>query len=165
MEAVVSPPAGLGDGVTQGHGDSLRVSASSRLRVRVAQAALVAAVGVCLFFTAWLPRMAVVDAYLTTDEGNWMGRGALFARALADGDAFGTYQSGHPGVTTMWTVLASLGPQKALFLADYVRPDGLEKAPGYLDLVRQARRPFVALTSLAVVAICLLTWRLLGAGP
>jgi hypothetical protein len=125
----------------------------------------VAAIGVCLFFTAWLPRMAVVDAYLTTDEGNWMGRGALFARALANGDPLGTYQSGHPGVTTMWTVFASLGPQKALFLADYVRPDGLEKAPGYLELVRQARRPFTVLTSLAVVAICLLTWRLLGAGP
>lgn len=134
-----------------------RVAVSPRLRVIAA--------GVCLFFAAWLPRLAVLEAYLTTDEGNWMGRTALFTRALVQGDPQGTYQSGHPGVTTMWTALAGLGPERALSLAEYVRPDGLEKAPGYLDLLRQARRPFAILTSLAVVAIALLTWRLFGAGP
>jgi hypothetical protein len=118
-----------------------------------------------LFLVAWLPRIGVVDAYLTTDEGNWMGRTGLFARGLSQGDATLTYQSGHPGVTTMWTALAGLGLNNALFLADHVRPDGLEKAPGYLDLLRQARRPFTVLTSLAVVAVAFLTWRLFGAGP
>jgi hypothetical protein len=127
--------------------------------------ATVAAVSVCLFVVALLPRMAVISAYLTTDEGNWMGRSALFARALADGDQRGTYQSGHPGVSTIWTALAGIGAQRAIELAVYVHPDGLEKAPGYLETLRQARRPFGVLTSLAVVAICLLTWRLFGAGP
>jgi hypothetical protein len=164
MEAVVVRPRTADDGRSAQLPLGRRSSVIGR-RSSIARLATVAAIGVCLFFAAWLPRMAIVDAYLTTDEGNWMGRGALFARALANGDPFGTYQSGHPGVTTMWTVLAGLGPQKALFLADYVRPDGLEKAPGYLELVRQVRRPFTVLTSLAVVAICLLTWRLLGAGP
>lgn len=150
---------------TRRHGDTetrrtlllLRVAASPLLRVSL--------VALCLFATAWLPRLAVLDAYLTTDEGNWMGRTALFTRALVKGDPQGTYQSGHPGVTTMWTALAGLGVERALSLADYVRPDGLEKAPGYLDLLREARRPFAILTSLAVVAVALLTWRLFGAGP
>jgi hypothetical protein len=126
---------------------------------------LAAGLGLGLFVLAWLPRVAVLDQYLTTDEGNWMGRTALFARALQEGDPIGTYQSGHPGVTTMWAALAGLGPDRAIALADHVRPDGLEKAPGYLDLLREARRPFPILTSLAVAAIGLLTWRLFGPGP
>src|SRR5215208_1513435 len=102
---------------------------------------------------------------MTTDEGNWMGRTGLFAKGMLTGDQLLTRQSGHPGVTTMWTALAGLGVDRALYLADYVRPDGLEKAPGYLELIRQARRPFTLLTSLAVVVIALLTWRLFGLGP
>jgi hypothetical protein len=167
MEAVVSsPPATDGrlpvTGARQRQASPVAHSLPSPPRSRVG---LVVAAAVCLFFAASLPRLAVLDAYVTTDEGNWMGRTALFARALTQGDAIGTYQSGHPGVTTMWTALAGLGLDNALFLADYVRPDSLEKAPGYLDLLRQARRPFALLNSLAVVVICLLSWRLLGAGP
>ena len=107
----------------------------------------------------------MVNAYLTTDEGNWMGRTGLFTKGMLSGDSLLTRQSGHPGVTTMWTALAGIGLDRALYLADYVRPDGLEKAPGYLDLIRQARRPFTLLTSLAVVVIALLAWRLFGPGP
>jgi Dolichyl-phosphate-mannose-protein mannosyltransferase len=118
-----------------------------------------------LFLLAWLPRQAVTSAYLTTDEGNWMGRAALFARGTLNNDPLLTRQSGHPGVTTMYTALVGLGLDKALFLADYVRPDGLEKAPNYLDLIHQARQPFVVLSALAVVVIALLIGRLFGAGP
>ena len=111
------------------------------------------------------PRLVGLGGYLTTDEGNWMGRTALFTRALLDGDPAGTYQSGHPGVMTMWASLIGMGPERALGLVDYVRPDGLEKAPDYLETLRQARRSFAVLTSLAVVAVAMLTWRLFGAGP
>jgi hypothetical protein len=167
MEAVVSPPRS--ESGRAGERESGRVKERPPVarspRHPVAPSHLVVAASVCLFIAALLPRMAVIDAYLTTDEGNWMGRSALFARALVDGDPHGTYQSGHPGVTTIWTALLGIGPQKALDLAEYVRPDGLEKAPGYLDTLRQARRPFAVLTSLAVVAIALLTWRLFGPGP
>lgn len=140
-----------------------RVVTAATARWRTFALAVVVSVG--LFFAAWLPRIAVLDAYVTTDEGNWMGRTALFARALLQRDPLSTYQSGHPGVTTMWLALLGLGMDRALFLADYVRPDGLEKAPGYLDLLHEARRPFTVLTSLAVVVITLLTWRLFGPGP
>lgn len=162
MEAAVTPR----HAVTSGSLEAERPArAASRAESRWRAWTLVLAASLLLFFNAWIPRIAVVDAYLTTDEGNWMGRTGLFARGLFGGDALLTRQSGHPGVTTMLTALAGLGVERALYLADYVRPDGLEKAPGYLDLIRQARRPFTVLTSLAVVASALLTWRLFGAGP
>jgi 4-amino-4-deoxy-L-arabinose transferase-like glycosyltransferase len=159
VEAVVGP------GLATGERRTARLASPPLESTRGRTLVLAVGLGVCLFLLAWLPRVAVLDQYLTTDEGNWMGRTALFSRALRDGDPLGTYQSGHPGVTTMWAALAGLGPERAIGLAEYVRPDGLEKAPGYLDLLRDARRPFPILTSLAVVAICLLTWRLFGAGP
>ncbi len=66
---------------------------------------------------------------------------------------------------TMWHSLVGMGPERALGLVEYVRPDGLEKAPNYLETLRLARQPFAVMTALAVVGIALLTWRLFGAGP
>jgi hypothetical protein len=135
-----------------------RAQAASRERT------LMLASAVVLFLIALYPRMINLSGYLTTDEGNWMGRTALFTRALVTGDPAGTYQSGHPGVMTMWASLIGMGPERALALVEYVRPDGLEKAPNYLETLYAARRPFAVLTSLAVAGIALLTWRLFGAG-
>ena len=125
---------------------------------------LVAASALLLFVVSLYPRTINLTGYLTTDEGNWMGRTALFTRALVTGDPAGTYQSGHPGVMTMWESLIGMGPDRALGLVEYVRPDGLEKAPAYLETLHLARRPFAVMTSLGVVAIALLAWRLFGAG-
>jgi Dolichyl-phosphate-mannose-protein mannosyltransferase len=119
---------------------------------------------VALFLVALYPRAINLSGYLTTDEGNWMGRTALFTRAFLNGDPVGTYQSGHPGVMTMWSSLLGMGPDRALALVEHVRPDGLERAPNYLETVHLARRAFAVLTSLAVAGIALLTWRLFGAG-
>ncbi|MCC7105995.1 MAG: glycosyltransferase family 39 protein [Chloroflexi bacterium] len=141
-----------------------RAVTEARVRPRwnTTVAVVLAAVG--LFTSALIPRMAVISSYVTTDEGNWMGRTALFARALRDNDPMTTYQSGHPGVTTMWTTYLGLGAERAIGLADYVRPDGLEKAPNYLNLLREGRRFFPVVTSLAVVVLWLLVWRLFGPG-
>ena len=108
--------------------------------------------------------MINLSGYLTTDEGNWMGRTALFTKGLLTGDPASTYQSGHPGVMTMWESLLGMGPDRALALVEYVRPDGLEKAPNYLETLHLARRTFAIVTSLGVAAIALLSWRLFGAG-
>ena len=132
---------------------------ATRTRVLVLASALI------LFAMSLYPRAINLGGYLTTDEGNWMGRTALFTRALLDGDSAGTYQSGHPGVMTMWASLIGMGPERALALGAHVRPDGLEKAPNYLETLQLARRSFAVLTSLAVVMIALLTWRLFGLGP
>ena len=131
---------------------------------RTAIGRLIGALGlaVVLFTLAYIPRTLIIGSYLTTDEGNWMGRTALFTQGILRGDPYATYQSGHPGVTTMWTALAGMGVDRALGLVEYVRPDGLEKAPDYLDTLRQARKWFPAVTSLAVALIGLLAWRLAG---
>ncbi len=133
-----------------------------RPRVGVGRFIVIFGLAVVLFALAYIPRTMILGAYLTTDEGNWMGRTALFTQGLLNGDPYGTYQSGHPGVTTMWTALAGMGVDHALGLVQYVRPDGLEKAPDYLDTLRQARKWFPAVTSLAVALIGLLAWRLAG---
>jgi hypothetical protein len=132
--------------------------ATTRTRLLVVASALL------LFLVALYPRAINLSGYLTTDEGNWMGRTALFTRAVLIGDPAGTYQSGHPGVMTMWLSMLGMGPDRALALVEHVRPDGLEKAPNYLETVHQARRAFAVLTSLAVVGIALLAWRLFGLG-
>ena len=75
---------------------------AARMRALMLTSALI------LFLVALYPRAINLSGYLTTDEGNWMGRTALFTRALLNGDPAGTYQSGHPGVMTMWSSL--LGP-------------------------------------------------------
>src|SRR4051812_48855258 len=135
-----------------------RIGTTSKTRALVVASALV------LFLVSLYPRAVNLTGYLTTDEGNWMGRTALFTRALQTGDPAGTYQSGHPGVMTMWASLLGMGPDRALALVEYVRPDGLEKAPGYLETLHLARRTFAVVTSLGVAAIALLSWRLFGAG-
>jgi hypothetical protein len=147
----LAPPTRRGDAVVGAH-----TSARTRTMMLVSAAVL--------FVIALYPRMINLTGYLTTDEGNWMGRTALFTNALVTGDPAGTYQSGHPGVMTMWESLLGMGPDRALGLVEYVRPDGLEKAPGYLDTLHLARRTFAIVTSLAVAGIALLTWRLFGAG-
>jgi hypothetical protein len=138
------------------------VAAEARSAARVRT--LMFASALVLFLVALYPRAINLSGYLTTDEGNWMGRTALFTRALLSGDPAGTYQSGHPGVMTMWSSLLGMGPDRALALVEHVRPDGLERAPNYLETLHLARRAFAVLTSLAVAGIALLTWRLFGAG-
>src|SRR4051812_28247550 len=135
-----------------------RIGTTSKTRALVVASALV------LFLVSLYPRAVNLTGYLTTDEGNWMGRTALFTRALVTGDPAGTYQSGHPGVMTMWESLIGMGPERALGLVEYVRPDGLEKAPNYLETLHLARRTFAVCTALGVVGITLLSWRLFGAG-
>ncbi len=48
------------------------------------------------------PRLVSLGHFVTADEPTWGKRAASFYYALADGDFANTYQTGHPGVTTMW---------------------------------------------------------------
>ncbi len=47
-------------------------------------------------------RLAALDAFVTTDETLWHYRSGEFYKALETGQLQYTYQSGHPGVVTMW---------------------------------------------------------------
>ncbi|MBC7239610.1 MAG: hypothetical protein H5T71_05880, partial [Chloroflexi bacterium] len=46
-----------------------------------------------------LPRL---DAFITPDEMKWVCRSINFHRGLRTGDLARTFQTGHPGVITMW---------------------------------------------------------------
>jgi hypothetical protein len=150
----IGPLAGPARGATP------LATTGSKARTR----ALVIATALVLFLVALYPRMINLTGYLTTDEGNWMGRTALFTRGITQNIPTDTYQSGHPGVMTMWLSLIGMGPDRALALVEYVRPDGLEKAPNYLETLYSARRAFAVMTSFGVVAIALLSWRMFGMG-
>jgi len=54
-----------------------------------------------------LPRLLALDTFITEDEYLWISRSRRFLLALTEGNWANTFQTGHPGVTTMW--LGSLG--------------------------------------------------------
>ena len=55
-----------------------------------------------LFFIALLPRAISLGTTMTADEHLWVARSLRFIEAIKAGDWAGTFQSGHPGVPTMW---------------------------------------------------------------
>jgi hypothetical protein len=55
-----------------------------------------------LALAIWLPRGFSLERFVSTDEIAWLVRSANFYYALGQRDFEGTFQNGHPGVTTMW---------------------------------------------------------------
>jgi 4-amino-4-deoxy-L-arabinose transferase-like glycosyltransferase len=49
-----------------------------------------------------LPRLPALDHFATADEDKWIHRSLAFYSAISSSDFANTYQSEHPGVTTMW---------------------------------------------------------------
>lgn len=66
-----------------------------------------------LFLVALLPRVLTLAQFITSDEPLWATRSMAFLTGLLTTDWRATLQTGHPGVTTMWT--GSLG-----LVLDYV---------------------------------------------
>src|SRR6188508_2878410 len=62
-----------------------------------------------LVIVALPPRLLETDRFVTTDELFWIGRSAAFGRAIETGQLGQTFQTGHPGVTTMWTAWIGMG--------------------------------------------------------
>ncbi len=54
-----------------------------------------------------VPRMLALGRFVTADEPTWGKRAAGFYLALTEKDYSATYQTGHPGVTTMWAGAAA----------------------------------------------------------
>lgn len=119
-----------------------------------------------IFLLALWPRLVGLEQHLTADDQEWMRRVSRFALALQRGDARGTYQSGHPGVTVLWLAAQATGPARALELAAHTDDlEQLEKSSAYLPALFDARR-VLAVTSAGLVALlALLVWRLFGPGP
>src|SRR5215210_4337945 len=64
-----------------------------------------------LFALALCVRLVGVGLFITPDEDNWMRRTGNFAYGLQSNDLWMTFQSGHPGVTTMWIAWLGIGPE------------------------------------------------------
>ena len=58
---------------------------------------------------AALPRLCDVGTPFTPDETVWFKRTSDFATAVLDANAPATYQTGHPGVATMWIAGLAMG--------------------------------------------------------
>lgn len=122
-----------------------------------------------VFVLALLPRVTNLGAIITPDERRWVERSVAFCKALAEGDWAHTFQTGHPGVTTMWTGTLALWvkhlwQQPSTDVLDYLaqvqtRPSPL---PEYLAA---ARLPTAILTAVAIALAYLLVRRLWGDKP
>lgn len=60
-----------------------------------------------LILAIWLPRGFSLDKFVSTDEIAWLVRSANFYYSLGQRNLEGTFQKGHPGVTTMWVNTAA----------------------------------------------------------
>ena len=125
----------------------------------------VAAVGLGVFLLAVVIRLYAIDAYVTIDESRWVQRASDFAAYIGQGRPEETFIIGHPGVTTMWTALIGMGPERARHFSFLEGREDATRREGYLDALVAARRPFAVVGALGVMAVALLGWRLLGAGP
>lgn len=122
-----------------------------------------------LFALALLPRVSDLAAIVTPDERRWVERSTAFFSSLLQGDWAGTFQTGHPGVTTMWTgSIGLLGKYltgaRAESLLEFLEATPTRPAapPDYL---LSARLPTAVITALSVVLVFWMVRRLFGTTP
>jgi hypothetical protein len=116
-----------------------------------------------IFLVSFVARMLAHDVVITADEDNWMRRAGGFTWGLLNGQAGRTYQNGHPGVTTMWVAMLTLGPERMVQYADRVHEQRLVgRVDGFWDALVDARPGFALVTALLVTLIAGLSWRLFG---
>jgi hypothetical protein len=116
-----------------------------------------------IFLVAIVARLSAHDVVITADEDNWMRRAGGFTYGLLNGQFGRTYQNGHPGVTTMWVAMLTLGPDRMIQYADRVHNQRLVgRVPGFWDALVDARPGFALVTAALVTLIAGLSWRLFG---
>ncbi len=126
------------------------------------------ALAVFLILLALPPRLLATDRFVTTDELFWVGRSAAFGQAIENGRLAQTFQSGHPGVTTMWTAWLGMGGLLARDLAPSRREVSRREVSqnlSFLPALASARQAFGVVTALGVGLLGFMAWRLFGAWP
>src|SRR3954452_14888285 len=95
------------------------------------------------FVVALVARLLAHNLIITADEDNWMKRAGGFTFGLLNGQCGRTYQNGHPGVTTMWVAMLTLGPNRMVQYADRVHNQLLVgRVAGFWDALVDARVGF-----------------------
>ncbi len=116
-----------------------------------------------MFALALGARLVARDVAITADEDNWMRRAGGFTYGLLNGQLGRTYQNGHPGVTTMWVAMLTLGPERMVQYADRVHNQRLVgRVAGFWEALVDARLGFALATAALVAVIAALSWRLFG---
>lgn len=72
------------------------------MRAQLKHYGIMAVILITLSLTSFLPRLLSLDAAWSSDETLWLFRSQAFALSVLDQDFSHTFQSYHPGVTTMW---------------------------------------------------------------
>ncbi|MFN2140498.1 MAG: ArnT family glycosyltransferase [Candidatus Promineifilaceae bacterium] len=122
-----------------------------------------------VFLIITLPRLLIINQSATADETKWVARAANFSTALSSGDLANTFQSEHPGVTTMWAgtvglrlLIPGLAAQQPGQLEPY-ELDNILQEHGYtpLQALVAGRQVMVLFNSLALTLVFAYTWQLL----
>lgn len=123
-----------------------------------------------IFVLALLPRILDLNVFITPDEAKWTCRSINFRAGLTQGDFAQTYQTGHPGVITMWIGTLIMPPDPAgrwqaicqetsiTRIIRAISPETLAEITKYLFA---ARRGVAILTAASVVVIYLMACQLL----
>lgn len=112
-----------------------------------------------IFLAAFIPRVVVINRYITGDEPRWVVRSTSFLTGLLTGQLELTLATGHPGVTTMWSGSTGLvldyliNHQSAGNLLTFVR--GLPLDPEHINaaVLPWMRLPIVTLSSLCAALL------------
>jgi hypothetical protein len=118
-----------------------------------------------LFLIAFTARLVGVTLFITPDEDNWMRRAGNFVQALHQGELIRTFQSGHPGVTTMWITSLAVGPEVERLAGITIQDFPVTREPGFMDLLIRARIGMILVNVSLLVGAVALAWRLFGFGP
>jgi len=114
---------------------------------------------------ALLPRLLDLDAFLTLDEYLWLDRSRHFLLALQTHAWARTFQTGHPGITTMWAGglgLGLYGLRHGMIRSGAFVPflQSLTWDHQHPDLLPYLRMPIAVVTVLGVVGVAYLLTRL-----
>ena len=112
-----------------------------------------------LFLVAFVPRLLALSKFITADEPRWAIRSMAFLTGLLTTDFPLTLQTGHPGVTTMWSGTIGLALNYLLnhqadgSLLAFVQnlPDNYQRIDP--TILPWMRLPIVFLSALSVAAV------------
>jgi 4-amino-4-deoxy-L-arabinose transferase-like glycosyltransferase len=118
-----------------------------------------------------LPRWIALDRFVTVDEPDWVKFSANFYFAITHKNLDQTYQSYHPGVTTLWIGALAVflkSPQYRGWGQGYIEDTVAfmsmlaEKGVRFLDLLVLGRQIMVMVEVAVLLALFLLIWRTFG---
>lgn len=130
------------------------------MRTRFKHYGFMAVILITLSLISFLPRILSLDAAWSSDETLWLFRSQEFALSVLDRDFSHTFQSYHPGVTTMWLGGLALWREYGSVLD--MAPKFMQKKFLAPQRLAQTRLLVALITALTILLAGLLLQRLFG---